>query len=49
MVAAQAIQAFYADQGRAPACLVVGDQVMVFRDFFRHSGSTESAIQQPTS
>ena len=31
MVAAQARQGFYTDQGRAPASLVVGDQVMVFR------------------
>ena len=44
MVAAQARQAFYADQGRAPASLVVGDQVMVFRDFLL----TPDARNQPS-
>ena len=49
MVAAQAIQAFYADQGRAPASLVLGDQVMVFRGIVAHSGGTEPAIPHTTS
>ena len=44
MVAAQARQAFHADQGRAPASLVVGDQVMVFRDFLL----TPEARDQPS-
>ena len=44
MVAAQARLAFYADEGRAPASLVVGDQVMVFRDFLL----TPEARNQPS-
>ena len=44
MVAAQARQAFYADQGRAPASLVVSDQGMVFRD----SLLTPEARNQPS-
>ena len=43
IVAAQARQAFYADLGRVPSDLEVGDQVMVFRDFLL----TPEARNQP--